>query len=107
MAHSLLALRSPAPASRVVWLRVLSTATRNKGSERPHDNNIPRGNHARSAELFADLMLGSHPIMTYTNWNAEPPTEQDLIDRVNLFIRGSFDHSVVEGATTRVAKLPN
>ena len=66
---------------------------------------IPKGNHARSAELFTDLMLGSHPIMTYTNWNAEPPTEEDLNDRVNLFIRGSFNAAVVAGATTRVAKL--
>lgn len=67
---------------------------------------IPPGNHARSAELFSDLVLGSHPIMTYTNWNAEPPSEQDLNDRVMLFIRGSFNPSVVDGATTRVAKLP-
>jgi hypothetical protein len=44
--------------------------------------------------------------MTYTNWNAEPPTEQDLSDRVNLFIRGAFDAKVVAGASTRVAKLP-
>ena len=66
---------------------------------------IPPGDHARSAELFSDLVLGSHPIMTYTNWNAEPPTEVDLNDRVMLFIRGSFDASVVAGALTRVAKL--
>ena len=68
---------------------------------------IPQGNHARSAELFSDLVLGSHPIMTYTNWNAEPPSEQDLMDRVMLFIRGSFDASVVKGAATKVAKLPD
>ena len=44
--------------------------------------------------------------MTYTNWNAEPPTENDLSDRVMLFIRGAFDAEVAAGATTRVAKLP-
>ncbi|MEO6718628.1 MAG: TetR/AcrR family transcriptional regulator [Novosphingobium sp.] len=68
---------------------------------------IPPGNHARTAELFSDLVLGSHPIMTYTNWNAEPPSEQDLMDRVMLFIRGSFDPAVVKSAATKVAKLPN
>lgn len=67
---------------------------------------IPVGNHARSAELFSDLVLGSHPIMTYTNWNAEPPSESDLTDRVMLFIRGSFDASVVDAALKRVANLP-
>jgi TetR/AcrR family transcriptional repressor of mexJK operon len=68
---------------------------------------IPEGNHARSAELFSDLVLGSHPIMTYTNWNADPPTESDLNDRIMLFIRGSFDDSVVAGAQTRVADFPD
>jgi len=68
---------------------------------------VPAGNHARSAELFSDLVLGSHPIMTYTNWNAEPPTEDDLTDRVMLFIRGAFDADVVAGAKTKLAKLPD
>ena len=33
-------------------------------------NLIPPGDHARSAELFTDLVLGSRPIMTYTNWGS-------------------------------------
>ncbi len=66
---------------------------------------IPPGDHARSAELFSDLVLGSHPIMTYTNWNAEPPNEADLADRIELFIRGRFDAPVVRAARTRKAKL--
>ena len=66
---------------------------------------IPPGDHARSAELFFDLVLGSHPIMTYTNWNAQPPTQQDLDDRVDLFIRGRFDAAVVKVAKTRKANL--
>ena len=65
---------------------------------------IPPGDHGRSAELFSDLVLGSHPIMTYTNWNAEPPSEQDLEERVELFIRGRFDAAVVKAARTRKAK---
>jgi TetR/AcrR family transcriptional regulator, mexJK operon transcriptional repressor len=51
---------------------------------------VPAGDHARSAELFSDLVLGSHPIMTYTNWDASPPSEADLKERVELFIRGRF-----------------
>lgn len=51
---------------------------------------IPPGDHARSAELFSDLVLGSHPIMAYTNWKAEAPSEADLAERVDLFIRGRF-----------------
>ena len=66
---------------------------------------IPAGNHARSAELFSDLVLGSHPIMTYTNWNAEPPTDADLNDRIMLFIRGAFESAVVAAAKTRKAVL--
>ncbi len=66
---------------------------------------IPAGDHARSAELFADLMLGAHPIMTYTNWNAEPPTEADVDERVNLFILGRFGAVVAKRGETRKAKI--
>jgi TetR/AcrR family transcriptional regulator, mexJK operon transcriptional repressor len=51
---------------------------------------VPPGNHARSAELFADMVLGTHPLMTYTNWDASPPAEADIEERVALFIRGRF-----------------
>ena len=67
---------------------------------------IPHGNHARSAELFSDLVLGSHPIMTYTNWDAEMPSPEDLDERVELFIRGAFDPAVVKVAHSKLAKLP-
>ena len=66
---------------------------------------IPPGEHVRSAELFFDLVLGSHPIMTYTNWDAQPPTEADLDERIELFIRGRFDARVVKAAKTKKAKL--
>ncbi len=65
---------------------------------------IPPGDHARSAELFSDLVLGSHPIMTYSNWDTAPPCEIDIEDRVDLFIRGRFDAPVVRAARTRKAK---
>ena len=54
------------------------------------------GDHDRSAELFADLILGNTPIMTYTNWQIAPPTDQDLDDRVDLFIRGRLTAPQVE-----------
>lgn len=66
---------------------------------------IPKGDHARSAELFFDLVLGSHPIMTYTNWDADPPTRKDLEERVELFIRGRFDAKTAASARTKKVKL--
>ena len=65
---------------------------------------IPSGDHARSAELFFDIVLGSHPIMTYTNWDAETPTSEDLKERVELFIMGRFGSKVAKAADVRKAK---
>ena len=66
---------------------------------------IPEGNHARSAELFTDLVLGSHPIMTYTNWDATPPAAADLDERVDLFILGRFGPTTMRTSRTRKAKI--
>ena len=65
---------------------------------------IPDGNHARSAELFSDFILGSRPIMTYTNWDAAWPTNEDLDDRVELFILGRFGSAAARVARTRKAR---
>ena len=62
---------------------------------------IPQGNHARSAELFSDLVLGSHPIMTYTNWDATPPVKGDVEERLNMFILGRFGPEVSKTARTK------
>lgn len=67
---------------------------------------IPSGDHARSAELFSDLVLGSHPIMTYTEWDATAPSDADLEERLNLFILGRYGAAIAETARTRMAKLP-
>lgn len=64
---------------------------------------IPNGNHARSAELFVDLVLGSHPIMTYINWDAAPPTEADVDERLDIFILGRFGPEVAATARTKKA----
>ena len=67
---------------------------------------IPAGNHARSGELFSDLLLGSHPIMVYTNWNAAPPSTEDLDERINMFILGHFGAEIAKLSRTRQAQLP-
>jgi hypothetical protein len=67
---------------------------------------IPKGDHARSAELFFDIVLGSHPIMTYTNWNARMPTSDDLAERVELFILGRFGAKVSATKMTARIRLP-
>lgn len=66
---------------------------------------IPDGDHARSAILFVDLMLGSAPIMNYMNWAATPPTKEDIELRVMLFIRGAFDPAVARVAHIRTAEI--
>jgi len=65
---------------------------------------IPQGNHARSAELFSDLVLGSHPIMTYTNWDAEIPSKQDVEERLEMFILGRFGPTIAKTARTKKVK---
>lgn len=65
---------------------------------------IPDGDHARSAELFSDLVLGSHPLMTYTNWDASPPSEGDIEERLDLFILGRFGAAIAKTARTRKVK---
>ncbi|KMS52060.1 hypothetical protein V474_03125 [Novosphingobium barchaimii LL02] len=66
---------------------------------------VPAGNHARSAELFSDLMLGSNPIMVYTNWSAAVPSDTDLEERVEFFILGRFSATVARTSRTKKAKL--
>lgn len=67
---------------------------------------VPDGDHARSGELFSDLMLGSHPIMVYANWNVEAPTTEDLDERVEMFILGHYGPELAKIAHTRKAVLP-
>ena len=65
---------------------------------------IPQGDHARSAELFSDLVLGSHPIMTYTNWDAALPSKKDVEERLEMFILGRFGPTVAKNARTKKVK---
>lgn len=65
---------------------------------------LPKVDHARSAELFVDLILGNTPIMTYTNWETEPPSHDDLEERVDLYILGRFGPAVAKTAKTKKAR---
>ncbi len=62
---------------------------------------IPADNHNRSAELFSDLVLGSHPIMTYTYWDSAIPSYQDIEERLDMYILGRFGPDVAKTARTR------
>ena len=64
----------------------------------------PQGYHARSAELFSDLVLGSHPIMTYTNWDSALPGKADVEERLEMFILGRFGPTVAKNARTKKVK---
>jgi TetR/AcrR family transcriptional regulator, mexJK operon transcriptional repressor len=51
---------------------------------------IPAGDHAQSAELFADLMLGNRSVMVYFGWANSVSAEKDIDAKVDLFINGRF-----------------
>ncbi len=66
---------------------------------------IPAGDHARSAELFSDLVLGSHPIMTYTEWDPTSPSDQDLDERLELFVLGRYGSTIASKAHILKAEM--
>jgi AcrR family transcriptional regulator len=51
---------------------------------------IPKGDHAQSAELFADLLLGNRTVMIYFGWLSAAPTDADIEVKIDLFIHGRF-----------------
>jgi AcrR family transcriptional regulator len=51
---------------------------------------IPAGDHAQSAELFADLILGQRTVMIYFGWANALSAEKDLDAKIDLFINGRF-----------------
>jgi AcrR family transcriptional regulator len=51
---------------------------------------IPEGDHDRSAELFADLLLGNRTVMIYFGWASAVPTDEDIEVKVELFINGGL-----------------
>lgn len=59
---------------------------------------IPPGDHARSVTIFDDLIQGSRPLMTYTQWRAGPPGNDELRERIEFFIRGRYGEAVLASA---------
>ena len=49
---------------------------------------IPDGDHAQSAELFADLVLGNRTVMIYFVWANALSAEKYLDAKIELFING-------------------
>ena len=48
--------------------------------------------------MFNDLIQGSRPLMTYTNWRAGPPEGEELRERIEFFIRGCYGEEVLAKA---------
>jgi AcrR family transcriptional regulator len=66
---------------------------------------IPPGDHARSVTMFNDLIQGSRPLMTYTNWRAGPPSDEELRERIEFFIRGRYGEDVLARAHSERIRL--
>jgi TetR/AcrR family transcriptional regulator, mexJK operon transcriptional repressor len=67
---------------------------------------IPPGDHARSVTIFNDVITGSRPLMTYTDWRSGPPSDAELEDRIEFFIRGRYGEDMLRNARTLRVGLP-
>lgn len=68
---------------------------------------LPPGDHAKSATIFNDLINGSRPLMSYTDWRSGQPGPEELRERIELFIRGRYGEDVLARAHTLKARLPD
>lgn len=66
---------------------------------------IPPGDHARSVTVFNDLINGSRPLMTYTDWRSGPPGDDELRERIAFFIRGRFGEETLARALSEPIRL--
>lgn len=66
---------------------------------------IPAGNHAESARLLTDLVLGNSPMLIYTDWDASRRSNTLLERKVEVFILGCFGPEVASHARTRRARI--
>jgi AcrR family transcriptional regulator len=62
---------------------------------------IPGDDHALTARLFIDLILGFGPLRRYANWEANFPAEEELESKVSLFVLGRFGPEVAKMAKKR------
>ncbi|MBM3595939.1 MAG: TetR/AcrR family transcriptional regulator [Alphaproteobacteria bacterium] len=68
---------------------------------------IPPGDLAKSATLFDDVVQGSHPLMTYTDWRAGPPSEEEMRERIEFFIRGRYgEQALARAHSDRIRLAP-
>ena len=67
---------------------------------------ISDADHAVSAQLFLDLVLGNMPVMVYGDWQTSPPTSEELDLKVDLFIQGRFGAAISRKARTATARKP-
>lgn len=51
---------------------------------------IPAGNHANSTKYFIDLLLGPAPLHVTMDWVATGPSDQEIQEKVALFMAGRF-----------------
>ncbi|HEX7819684.1 MAG TPA: TetR/AcrR family transcriptional regulator [Sphingobium sp.] len=61
---------------------------------------IPDDDHASSARMFVDLVLGNTPIMVYTNWQTLRPAPAEIERKIDLFINGRFGPTIAQMART-------
>jgi TetR/AcrR family transcriptional regulator, mexJK operon transcriptional repressor len=67
---------------------------------------VPPGDHARAVSVFNDLIQGSRPLMTYTDWRSGPPSDAELRERIELFIRGCYGEERLRTAHSQTIRLP-
>lgn len=53
-------------------------------------NQIPAGDHIDTTKYFIDLLLGNTPLQMTMSWIQVGPSEQEIRDKVVLFIAGRF-----------------
>jgi TetR/AcrR family transcriptional regulator, mexJK operon transcriptional repressor len=54
------------------------------------EGKIPAGNHPQSVKYFIDLLLGNAPMQLNMNWIKSGPSEEEIRDKIALFIAGRF-----------------
>lgn len=59
---------------------------------------IPRGNSEEAAKFFLDLIIGSAPLMIYSEWDSVRPQPAEIKAKVRLFIRGQYGEEFLEPA---------
>jgi AcrR family transcriptional regulator len=59
-----------------------------------------------SAAMFADLILGTTPLLVYAGWQSPPPRYSQLNQKIELFIKGRFGVAPSARSSTRSSRAP-